>query len=78
MALNLFGRANRLNRANFLEAADRLGLRSRAPRRMIDDIVDAAQNWPERCAEIGFPARQTDLLSGMLLSRIASLQTSPA
>jgi serine/threonine-protein kinase HipA len=33
MALNLYGRANRLTRANFIDAAIRLGLRERAPAR---------------------------------------------
>ena len=74
MALSLYGRANRLNRAHFLEAAARLGLRERAIARMIDDIVEGARDWPDRCAEIGFSERETDLLSKMLRSRIETLQ----
>ncbi len=74
MALPLYGRANRFNRNHFLEAAARLGLRRRAPANMIDDIVDAAAQWPERCNEIGFDERQTELLSEMLRSRIATLK----
>ncbi|KKC02773.1 type II toxin-antitoxin system HipA family toxin [Mycobacterium nebraskense] len=73
MALPLYGRANRLNRNHFLESAALLGLRKRAPANMIDDIVDAAAQWPERCNEIGFGERQTELLSEMLRSRIATL-----
>ena len=64
----------RLNRANFLEAAARLGLRRRATARMIDDIVEAAQEWPDRWTEIGFSGRQTEHLSDMLRSRIATLK----
>ena len=74
MALSLYLRANRLNRAYFLEAAARLGLRERAIARMIDDIVEGARDWPDRCAEIGFSERETDLLSKMLRSRIETLQ----
>lgn len=74
MALSLYGRANGLNRDHLLESAARLGLRSRAPARMIDEIVDAAQQWPARCDEIGFTTRQTELLSEMLWSRIATLK----
>ena len=74
MALSLYGRANKLNRANFLEAAARLGLRSRATARMIDDIVEAAQEWPDRWTEIGFSGRQTEHLSDILRSRIATLK----
>ena len=74
MALNLYGRANRLNRADFVDAAERLGLRSRATLKMIDAIVDAAQEWPDRCGEIGFDHRQTGLLAQMLRARIDSLK----
>jgi serine/threonine-protein kinase HipA len=74
MALNLFGRANNLDRAHFLYAAQQLGLRSRAPSRMIESVVHAAGEWPDRCAEIGFDTRQTQLLAEMLRARIETLQ----
>lgn len=74
MALNLFGRANKLDRAHFLYAAEQLGLRSRAPSKMIDSVVHAAGEWPDRCAEIGFDTRQTRLLADMLRSRIETLR----
>lgn len=74
MALNLFGRANRLTRANFVDAGERLGLRPRAIARMIDAIVDAARDWPAKCGEIGFDERRTELLAQMLRSRIDSLR----
>ncbi|HEX4587878.1 MAG TPA: hypothetical protein VH185_07920 [Mycobacterium sp.] len=41
---------------------------------MIDSIVDAAGEWPNRCDEIGFTDRQTELLTGMLRSRLATLK----
>lgn len=74
MALNLYGRANRLTRADFVSAGERLGLRTRAITRMIDAIVDAAQDWPDKCGEIGFMDRQTTLLAKMLHTRIDSLR----
>ena len=74
MALNLYGRANGLDRAHFLYAAEQLGLRSRAPARMIDSMVHAAGEWPDRCVEIGFDARQTQLLADMLRARIETLK----
>ena len=74
MALNLYGRANKLNRNNFLEAGERLGLRQRAVTRMIDALVDTAQTWPDKCDQIGFEQRQTELLADMLRSRIESLK----
>ena len=74
MALNLYGRANRLTRANFVDAGERLGLRPRATTRMIDAIVDAAQDWPDTCGKIGFDERQTKRLAQLLRSRIESLR----
>ncbi len=74
MALNLYGRANRLSRADFVGAGERLGLRPRAITRMIDAIVDAAHDWPDKCGEIGFDERQTKLLARMLRTRIDSLK----
>jgi serine/threonine-protein kinase HipA len=74
MALNLYGRANRLTRADFVGAGERLGLRPRAITRMVDTVVDAAQDWPDRCGEIGFDDRQTKLLAQMLRTRIDSLR----
>ncbi|MUL84988.1 MULTISPECIES: type II toxin-antitoxin system HipA family toxin [unclassified Mycolicibacterium] len=74
MAMRLYGRANRLNREWFADAAARLGLRSRAVVRMTDDLVDAAQHWPHRCDEIGFTTRQTELLADLLTSRIDTLK----
>jgi serine/threonine-protein kinase HipA len=74
MALTLYGRANRLNRNFFIEAATRLGLRERATATLIDTIVEAALPWSDRCAEVGFSARQTELLGNMLRSRIETLK----
>jgi serine/threonine-protein kinase HipA len=74
MALTLYGRTNKLTRHNFIEAATRMGLRERAPSRMIDSIIDAAGAWVDRCDEIGFTARQTELLTNLLRSRIATLK----
>ena len=73
MAMNLYGRANRLTRANFIDAGLRLGLRERAVTRMIDALVKAAHGWAERCTEIGFDARTTELLAGLLRHRLTTL-----
>jgi serine/threonine-protein kinase HipA len=74
MALNLYGRANKLDRTHFIEAGERLGLRQRAITNVIDTLVDAAKGWPERCDQIGFDDRHTALLTEMLRSRIGSLE----
>lgn len=74
MALSLYGRANKLRRTDFIDAGERLGLRQRAIVSMIDGLVGAAQDWPERCGEIGFEDRQTELLEQMLRTRIDSLK----
>lgn len=74
MALNLYGRANRLTRSIFIEAGERLGIRERAMKNMIDSVVDVATKWPDRCDEIGFDDRQTERLAQMLRTRLASLR----
>nr|WP_233165439.1 HipA domain-containing protein [Mycobacterium sp. AT1] len=74
MALNLFGRANRLTRANFVDAGERLGLRPRATVAMVDALVDGASPWPEHCDRIGFDDKKTHLLEQMLRKRIDSLK----
>ncbi|MGV9803412.1 type II toxin-antitoxin system HipA family toxin [Mycobacterium sp. NPDC003449] len=74
MALNLYGRANRLTRANFIEAGERLGIRERATKSMIDTMIDAATAWPDRCGEIGFDDRHTERLAQLLHARIDSLR----
>jgi len=74
MALNLFGRANRLDRSHFLDAAARLGLRERATAKMIDTLIDGAEPWPKRCGDIGFDDWQTTLLADMLSARINTLR----
>jgi serine/threonine-protein kinase HipA len=74
MALNLYGRANKLTRKNFIEAGMRLGIRTRAITNMIDAIVDTAAAWPDRCDEIGFDDRQTERLAKMLRARLESLK----
>ncbi|ORV21330.1 protein kinase [Mycolicibacterium conceptionense] len=74
MALNLFGHANRLSRANFVDAGERLGIRARATTRMIDELIDAANDWPDRCGRIGFGDRETELLADMLRTRLGSLK----
>jgi serine/threonine-protein kinase HipA len=74
MALNLYGRANRLTRPDFVGAGERLGLRPRAITMMIDAVVDAAYDWPDKCGGIGFDDRQTQLLAQMLRTRIDGLR----
>jgi serine/threonine-protein kinase HipA len=76
MALNLYGRANRLTREHFVDAGERLGVRARATARMIDSLVDAALPWPDRCGEIGFEDGQTERLTTMLRTRMTSLESS--
>jgi serine/threonine-protein kinase HipA len=76
MALSLYGRANRLTRTNFIEAGERLGIRERASKNMIDTMIDAAIAWPDRCGEIGFDDKQTERLAQMLHSRLESLKVT--
>lgn len=73
MALSLYGRSNKLTRSHFVESGERLGLRQRATNTMIDAIVDAARDWPDKCGAIGLETKQTELLAQLLHGRIKSL-----
>nr|WP_236995106.1 type II toxin-antitoxin system HipA family toxin [Gordonia phthalatica] len=75
MAMDLYGRANRLRRQDFVDAATRLGLRAKAVERMLDELIAAALPWSSRCVEIGFDERDTERLQTMMIERATSLST---
>jgi serine/threonine-protein kinase HipA len=62
MALAMYGRANRLGRRWWLDAADRLGLPTRAITRVLDGIVERSEPWLDRLDEIGFDEPTTQRL----------------
>jgi serine/threonine-protein kinase HipA len=72
-ALDLYGRANRLDRSHLLESAARLGLPRRAATRMLDELVERAQPWPDRVSDIGLDERASELLAALLRRRLAEL-----
>jgi serine/threonine-protein kinase HipA len=76
MAMNLYGRANRLKRSDFIDAGERLGVGARPMRRMIDELCDVSTTWIPRCAEIGFADRDTERLIALLTARAESLTGS--
>ena len=41
---------------------------------MIDTLLDTARAWPDKCEEIGFGDRQTELLAQLLQTRIENLR----
>ena len=69
MALPMYGRANRLSRRWWLDAAARLQVPERAVARALDRIVEASRPWLERVQEIGFDERTTDRLRDLLTAR---------
>jgi serine/threonine-protein kinase HipA len=73
MALDLYGRANRLDRRLLIESGGRLGLPDRAVNRMLDQLVERAAPWVGRVEEIGMEERPTQLLAGFLGRRIAEI-----
>lgn len=74
MALDLYGRANRLDRRHLLEAAGRLALPARAAAAVLDRICDVAPAWLPRLAEIGFDDRTTSRLAELIAQRHAELR----
>jgi len=73
MALPLYGRANRLGRRWWIDAAKRLGLPEKALSRALDRIVDASLPWLDRLGDIGFDAPTTDRLRDVIDGRRGEL-----
>lgn len=73
MALDLYGRANRLDRRHLVESGARLGLPERAVTRLIDQVVQGVRPWADRVDRIGFGERATELLGAFLRRRLAEV-----
>jgi serine/threonine-protein kinase HipA len=69
MALPMYGRANRLSRRWWLDAAVRLGLPERAIARALDRIVALSGPWLDRLPEIGLDERATTRLRDLISAR---------
>ena len=69
MALPMYGRANRLTRRWWLDAAQRLGLPERAMARVLDRIVTRSAPWLDRLGDIGFDDRTTTRLQDLIDAR---------
>lgn len=74
MALDLYGRANRMTRAHLVESGQRLGLPARAAAQALDRLCDAAPDWADRVGEIGLDDRATERLRGLIRQRLAELR----
>lgn len=73
MALNLYGRANRLDRAHLLESARHLGLRPGALASALERICAAVPDRIDRLDEIGFDTATTERLAELMRTRLAEL-----
>ncbi|MTD15113.1 type II toxin-antitoxin system HipA family toxin [Nakamurella sp. YIM 132087] len=74
MAMNLYSRANRLRRRDFIDAGGRWGLGEAVVTRLIDQLLDRAEPWVERIGEIGFGERDTERLVELIGKRIRGLR----
>ena len=73
MSLPMYGRANRLTRRWWLDAAQRLGLPERAMTRPLDRIVEGCRSGLDRLPDIGFDEPTTDRLRDLIAGRCAEL-----
>ncbi len=73
MSLPMYGRANRLTRRWWLDAAQRLGLAERAMTRSLDRIVTGGRSGLERLHEIGFDEQTTNRLRELIAQRCTEL-----
>lgn len=69
MSLPLYGRASRLTRRWWSDAASRLGLPQRAMSRSLDRIVESSGEWQNRVREIGLDDVATARLAKLIVSR---------
>lgn len=74
MALDLYGRANRLTRPHLVAAGQRWGLRQRAVERMLDRLCARAEPWVDRIDEIGFDAPGADRIRTLIAERLTELR----
>jgi len=74
MALNLYGRANRLTRSHLLDSAHQLRISDRTARNGLDRICEIAPLWIDRVDEIGFEPRPTELLHQLMSRRLLELR----
>ncbi|MFD4439197.1 type II toxin-antitoxin system HipA family toxin [Nocardia sp. NPDC058519] len=73
MALQLYGRAAKLTRRWWLDAADRLGVPERAITKSLTRIIDSAEPWLCRMDAIGYDDKTTDRLAALVSGRRAEL-----
>lgn len=73
MSLPMYGRANRLTRRWWLDAAHRLGLPERALSRSLDRIVETSRAHLDRLGEIGFEEPTTARLREFMAMRCDEL-----
>lgn len=73
MSLPMYGRANRLGRRWWLDAAQRLGLPERAMIRSLDRITTTVRAQLDRLAEIGFDEPVTERLRQLIDGRCDEL-----
>jgi serine/threonine-protein kinase HipA len=73
MSLPMYGRANRLTRRWWLDAAQRLGLAERAMVRSLDRIVAGSSSGLERLPAIGYDEPTTSRLRELIAQRCDEL-----
>lgn len=73
MALPLYGRAGRLTRRWWLEAAQHLRIPERALATRLDGIAASAESWADQVVEIGFDDATTARLAALIRARSAEL-----
>ena len=69
MALDFYGKANKLNRRHFVESGGRLGVPERAVTRMLDGVRKGIGRGIEEIETIGFTAKENALLRTLMERR---------
>jgi len=73
MALDLYGRANKLTRPHLVDAGNRLGLPERATIRMLNEVCIGVAHGLDSVEQIGFEERVNQRLRELLMARLTEL-----
>jgi len=73
MALDLYGRANKLTRPHLVDAGNRLGVPERATIRMLNEVCIGVAHGLDSVEQIGFEERVNQRLRELLMARLTEL-----
>jgi len=75
--MSVTGRNDGFERGHLFEFADRIGIRRRKARDVLDRIFESVQRWPEHAAAAEVPATTVEAIGGMFRWKLMVAESSP-